>query len=114
MTLCSIIITIQALIEERKLYCFVVEHFCSVIHNQIAYNALVSHYVLCNSTSVYVFNHNIIYSNTVVTHYGSIDLTSITLQSHQVLSTKVTDWSTQCSSPNELPSESAILLVVCQ
>lgn len=32
----------QALIEERKLYCFVVEHFCSVVHNQIAYNALVS------------------------------------------------------------------------
>lgn len=61
----------KALIEERKLYCFVVEHFCSVVHNQIAYNAL----------------------------------------SHQELSTKVTDWSTNCSSPNELPPESAILLV---
>ncbi|XP_064406155.1 brain-specific angiogenesis inhibitor 1-associated protein 2-like [Halichondria panicea] len=60
----------KALIEERKLYCFVVEHFCSVVHNQIAYNAL----------------------------------------SHQELSTKVTDWSTNCSSPNELPPESSILL----
>lgn len=44
--MCSVL-TMQALIEERKLYCFVVEHFCSVVHNQIAYNALVSHYCMC-------------------------------------------------------------------
>lgn len=61
----------KALIEERKLHCFVVDHFCSVVHNQIAYNAL----------------------------------------SHRVLSTRVTDWSSLCSSPSELPPESAILLV---
>lgn len=61
----------KALLEERKLYCFVVDHLCSTIHNEIALNAL----------------------------------------SHQVLSTKVIDWSSLCSSPNELPTESAILLV---
>lgn len=30
----------KALLEERKLYCFVLDHLCSVIHNEIAYNAM--------------------------------------------------------------------------
>jgi hypothetical protein len=30
----------KALLEERKLHCFVLDHLCSVIHNQIAYNAM--------------------------------------------------------------------------
>ena len=34
------------------------------------------------------------------------------LQSHQVLSSHVVTWSTLCSSPNELPPESSILLNV--
>ena len=34
--------TPKALTEERKMYCFVVDHFCSVIHNQIRYNAMVN------------------------------------------------------------------------
>ena len=32
----------QALLEERKLYCFVLDHLYSVIRNEVAYNATVS------------------------------------------------------------------------
>lgn len=42
---------IQALTEERKLYCFVVDHFCSVVHNQIAYNSTVSNHVCMQHNS---------------------------------------------------------------
>ncbi len=33
---------LQALLEERKMYIFVVDHFCTVVHNEISLNALVS------------------------------------------------------------------------
>ena len=37
----SDIYLMQALLEERKLYCFVLDHLTSVIRNEVAYNATV-------------------------------------------------------------------------
>lgn len=81
----------QALIEERKLYCFCVDHFCSVLQNQIAYNAAVS----------------------ILIYVMSMEDLNFQSQSHRVLSTRVNEWSGLCSSPDELPAESAALLSVC-
>lgn len=43
----------------------------------------------------------------------SLKRDKIWLQSHRVLSTRVNEWSDLCSSPDELPPESAALLTVC-
>jgi BAI1-associated protein 2 len=61
----------KALLEERKLYCFVLDHLTSVIRNEVAYNAT----------------------------------------SHEELSTRLNELRTLTSSPNELPEESAALLI---
>lgn len=53
--LSAVLVHSQALLEERKLFCFVLDHLCSVIHNEIAYNASVSQCltymceILCNA-----------------------------------------------------------------
>ncbi|CAI8040544.1 Brain-specific angiogenesis inhibitor 1-associated protein 2 [Geodia barretti] len=61
----------KALLEERRMYCFVLDHLTSVIRNEVAYNAT----------------------------------------SHEELSARLNGLRTLTSTPNELPEESAALLI---
>jgi hypothetical protein len=61
----------KALVEERKLYCFLVEHVCQSTHHQVTYFT----------------------------------------KGHSNLSQRLIEWGRQCSDPDTLPPESAVLLV---
>ena len=89
---------IQALLEERKMYCFVLDHLTSVIRNEVAYNATVSTNTMNSHTYPFVV-------------FCILKKFSL-CQSHEELSTRLNELRTLTSSPNELPEESAALLIV--
>lgn len=47
----------QSLLEERKLYCFVIDQYCVVVRNEIAWNAVVSGWAINMSAAcIHIMN----------------------------------------------------------
>jgi len=96
---------LKALLEERKLYCFCLGHFCSVVQNQIRYSSKVRKSAGLLLVVGYLQSSACNVNQTLL---RCIDF----VQTHSMFSSHVINWQTACSSPNELPSESNALLTV--